>query len=261
MKWSEIDNVLYDFTQNLTRLGSRIQVALKHQQQVYHKNHQQWYAQRVKIVRSRFRVLRKEFAQNLAITPILDDLDGPLTTLFRTHSEIAVLASVYPVAERLSELLSKTIQRTQESSFDILPRDTAQIDKRLCFVMMPFKPLRDFAPVYKAIRQAVGKAGLRCVRSDKVFDTRAIIWDIWDHTRSSRICIADTSNRNPNVFYELGLAHALPKRVVLVSRELERDEKPVFDVNYARTIFYKRSNAGLAKLKADIYKTLKTALE
>jgi len=206
-------------------------------------------------------VLRKEFAENLAITAILDDLDNPLSTLFRTNSDIAVLASVYPVAERLSELLCETIQRTQESSFDILPRNTGQIDKHLCFVMMPFKPLRDFSPVYKAIRQAVAKAGLRCVRSDKVFDTRAIIWDIWDHIRRSRICIADISNRNPNVFYELGLAHALPKRVLLVSKEIEKDEKSVFDVNYVRTIFYKRSSAGLAKLRTDIYKTLKTALE
>src|SRR6266704_3655159 len=101
MKWSEIDDVLDDFTQNLERVGSRIQVALKHQQQVYHKNHARWYAQRIKIVRSRFRVLRKEFAENLAITAILDDLDNPLSTLFRTNSDIAVLASVYPVAERL----------------------------------------------------------------------------------------------------------------------------------------------------------------
>ena len=98
------------------------------------------------------------------------------------------------------------------------------------------------------------------VRSDKVFGTRAIIWDIWDHILRSRICIADISTRNPNVFYELGLGHALPKRVVLISKELEKDEKPVFDVNYVRTIFYKRSKAGLANLRTDIYRTLRTAL-
>lgn len=260
MKWSEIDSTLDDFTQNLEKAGSRIQVALKHGQQVYYKNHFRGYTQRIKIVHSRFRILRKEFAETPVIKVILDDLESPLNTLFRVHSDVVALASVYPVAERLSESLRKNIQRTQESSFDILPRGALKIDKRLCFVMMPFKPHQEFTPVYKVIREAVLKAGLKCGRSDKVFDTRAIIWDVWDHILRSRICIADISNRNPNVFYELGLSHALPKRVVLISKELERDEKPVFDVNYARTIFYKRSKAGLAKLRTDIYRTLRTAL-
>ncbi len=261
MKWSEIDIAVDEFSRSLEKAGARIQLALRHGQQVYHKNHKRWYTQHVKTTRSRFRLLRKWFSNSVGISGLLDDLEDPIDTLTGVQSDIGTLASVYPVAARLCESLRGTIQRREESEFDILPREAFEINRKLCFVMMPFKPRNEFDPVYRAIRKAVMKAGLKCIRSDKVFDTRAIIWDIWDHIRKCRVCVADISNRNPNVFYELGLGHALPKRVILVSRELNRDEKPVFDVNYVRTIFYRRSSAGLTRLQSDVYKTLKTALK
>jgi hypothetical protein len=260
MRWSEIDNTFDEFCESLEKAGARIQVALRHGQEVYHKNHKRWYTQRVKIAQSRFRLLRRWLSNSVVISGLLDDIEDPLKTLTRVQSDIGTLASVYPVAARLCETLRRAIQKREESEFDILTRESVEVDRKLCFVMMPFNPRKEFDPVYRAIRKAVTRAGLKCVRSDKVFDTRAIVWDIWDHIRKSRICVADISNRNPNVFYELGLGHALPKRVILISRELNRDEKPVFDVNYARTIFYHRSSTGLLRLQLDVYKTLKTAL-
>jgi len=68
------------------------------------------------------------------------------------------------------------------------------------------------------------------------------------------------SDRNPNVFYELGMGHALPKRTILISRELKKNEKPVFDVNYVRCIFYKNTTPGLRRLERILVRTLRTAL-
>jgi hypothetical protein len=41
------------------------------------------------------------------------------------------------------------------------------------------------------------------------------MWDVWNSIYSSSIIIADCTGRNPNVFYELGIAHTLGKPVIL----------------------------------------------
>jgi len=51
----------------------------------------------------------------------------------------------------------------------------------------------------------------------------------------SKVLVAELTSRNPNVFYELGLAHALKKPVVLVSAK--EDDVP-FDLQHIRVIYY-----------------------
>src|SRR5262245_6682636 len=88
-----------------------------------------------------------------------------------------------------------------------------------CFVMMPFGGVNDryFLNIYEP---AIMAAGLRAVRADSLFTPTPIIRDIWTMTRNAKILLADVSGTNPNVFYELGLAHAIGKPVVIVSRSL-----------------------------------------
>jgi len=40
---------------------------------------------------------------------------------------------------------------------------------------------------------------------------------VWSGINAAKVLVAEMTTRNPNVFYELGLAHALKKPVVLVS--------------------------------------------
>ena len=104
-----------------------------------------------------------------------------------------------------------------------------------CFVMMPFAD--PTGAYYKTIYEpAIKKAGLRAVRADDdMFSTGKIVDQIWRGIHSSKILVAELTGRNPNVFYELGLAHALQKPVVLVSS----NEKDVpFDVQHIRVIYY-----------------------
>ncbi len=104
-----------------------------------------------------------------------------------------------------------------------------------CFVMMSFSdPTGSY---YKTIYEpAITKAGLRPIRADDdMFSTGKIVDQIWSGIQSSKVLVAELTGRNPNVFYELGLAHALQKPVVLVSAT----EKDVpFDVQHIRIIYY-----------------------
>lgn len=102
-----------------------------------------------------------------------------------------------------------------------------------CFVMMPFAlPLGNhYSLIYEP---AIKKAGLRPVRADDdIFATGKIIDQVWAGINTASVLVAELTTRNPNVFYELGLAHALRKPVVLIS---SNEEDVPFDVRHIRIL-------------------------
>jgi hypothetical protein len=104
-----------------------------------------------------------------------------------------------------------------------------------CFVMMPFAaPLGQY---YRKIYEpAIEKSGLKAVRADDdLFGTGKIIDQIWTGITSAKVLIAELTSRNPNVYYELGLAHALKKPVVLVC---SNEQDVPFDLKHIRVIYY-----------------------
>ena len=108
-----------------------------------------------------------------------------------------------------------------------------------CFVMMPFKGA--VGNYYQSIYEpAIRKAGLRAIRADDdMFAMGKIIDQIWSGIHEAKVLVAELTGRNPNVFYELGLAHALEKPVVLVS---SNQEDVPFDVQHIRVIYYDASD-------------------
>jgi hypothetical protein len=104
-----------------------------------------------------------------------------------------------------------------------------------CFVMQPFAaPYGDY---YERIyRPAIEKTGLQPVRADaEIFATGKIIDQVWRGITSAKVLVAELTTKNPNVFYELGLAHALNKPVVLVS---SNEPDVPFDLQHIRVIYY-----------------------
>jgi len=104
-----------------------------------------------------------------------------------------------------------------------------------CFVMMPFaSPVGSY---YKKVYEpAIEKAGLRAIRADdEIFKTGQIIDQIWTGILNCKVLIAELTGRNPNVFYELGLAHAKGKPVVLVC---SNEADVPFDLRHIRVIYY-----------------------
>lgn len=104
-----------------------------------------------------------------------------------------------------------------------------------CFVMMPFaNPIGSYYE--KIYEPAIRKAGLTPVRADaEIFGTGKIMDQIWTGINAARVLVAELTSRNPNVFYELGLAHALRKPVVLVAGA---EQDVPFDLKHIRVIYY-----------------------
>ena len=87
-------------------------------------------------------------------------------------------------------------------------------------------------------KPAISKAGLNPIRADDLYKTGSIINDLWELTKSAKILLADLSGKNPNVFYELGLAHAIAKPVVQITDNIE--DIP-FDLRTLRVIPYDKN--------------------
>jgi hypothetical protein len=112
-------------------------------------------------------------------------------------------------------------------------RDT-RADPKAVFVLMPFgQPWSDRIWT-RLIRPIVEEAGLLPVRGDDLYG-HDIMEDIWKGILKARIVIADITDRNPNVFYELGIAHTIGKPVILLTQRLT--DIP-FDLNRFRHIVY-----------------------
>ncbi len=92
--------------------------------------------------------------------------------------------------------------------------------KDTCFVISPFGGWNDryYSEIY---RPAVEGAGLDPKRADDLYRPSAIVHDIWAYVKTSRVMLGDLTGKNPNVFYELGLAHAVGKPVVMVTQSIE----------------------------------------
>lgn len=83
------------------------------------------------------------------------------------------------------------------------------------------------------------------------------MFDIWDGIKKAKILIAELTGRNPNVMYELGLAHAIEKPVILLTQDI--NDVP-FDLRSLRCIVYNTKEPEWAnKLREEITKYI-TAL-
>jgi hypothetical protein len=110
-------------------------------------------------------------------------------------------------------------------------------NKNTCFVIMPFGGW--FDSYYENIYvPAIDSAGMAPKRADGLYRPSAIVNDIWELTNNAKIILAELSGRNPNVFYEVGLAHAIANPVVLITDTV--DALP-FDLRYWRHIIYDKN--------------------
>jgi hypothetical protein len=85
------------------------------------------------------------------------------------------------------------------------------------------------------IRPAIAATGLEVTRADEIYSTGIIVDDIFRAIIASELCIADVTGRNPNVSYELGVAHASRKPVILITQDIK--DVP-FDYQHLRIITY-----------------------
>jgi HD-GYP domain-containing protein (c-di-GMP phosphodiesterase class II) len=100
--------------------------------------------------------------------------------------------------------------------------------------IMPFH--REYQDIYTlGIKAACEDAGARCERVDEQIFSEDIMTRLLNNIMTADLIIADVSERNPNVFYEVGLAHAMRKTVVFLTR---REEDIPFDLKHYPHIVY-----------------------
>jgi hypothetical protein len=134
--------------------------------------------------------------------------------------------------------------------------DHEDIETALVSVMMPFDAA--FSRVYKSVKLAADGAGLRSRRADEIWENPAIIQDIVSLIDRSRVVICDCTGKNPNVFYEIGIAHTLGREVVLIT---QNDYDVPFDLRHLRYVRYLNNAQGRKELTEQLQKRLETLME
>ena len=125
---------------------------------------------------------------------------------------------------------------------------------------MPFS--EKFFPVYDAIQTVIQseELSMRCIRADEKTGGGYIMDSILSSISESQFIIADLTDKNANVFYELGIAHMVKDhdKVILLTQNME--EIP-FDVRHFRHIVYSQATpAKLHNLKIELMAAIKTSI-
>ena len=188
----------------------------------------------------------KEFIRNTAINSFNvpeEQVDEFITIFLQTLKDAELLQDLGDGKTRVLDVTTHTsdipTSEVSEEQLRKLSKGVTVQATDTCFVMMPFAdPIGSYyATVYQP---AIERAKLKSVRADAdIYGTGKIIDQIWRGIQSARVLVAELTGRNPNVLYELGLAHALRKPVVLVSSN--KDDVP-FDVQHVRVIYYDKDD-------------------
>ncbi|MCH8814434.1 MAG: hypothetical protein IH957_04950 [Chloroflexi bacterium] len=127
---------------------------------------------------------------------------------------------------------------------------------KLCYVIMPFSKTKacseaEWTDIFdNLIKPAVEKAGLgyQCTRSEAT--TGNLIKSIVNSLYDASVVIADLTDRNPNVFYELGVRHTLRNRTILLAQN--RSHIPSDLTGYASHVYKWKTAADKTAFRTQI---------
>lgn len=164
---------------------------------------------------------------------------------------------VYEHGGELPSVNSKLGRRSVDlvSELGIKPRfskaNIVQVENQ-CFYLCPFS--EPFNTVYRDhVLPTIKNLGLTIKRADDIFGTQPIVDDIWEGICESDIILADVTGRNPNVMYEIGMAHTVGKPVIIITQSIE--DVP-FDLKHYRCIVYSYTPKGIKELEDRLAGTL-----
>jgi sugar/nucleoside kinase (ribokinase family) len=166
-----------------------------------------------------------------------------------------VLSSRFSVPEinDSDALIETTIARQHP----IFPKSQNDIANFNVFMLMPFSP--SFFEIYRLhIKPLLLSLELSSGTAGDINDNQSIISDIWENIKNSRIIIADCTDKNANVYYEVGLSHAIGKETILITQNLT--DIP-FDLRHLRVIVYENTVNGLEILKTKLENVIRTILK
>jgi hypothetical protein len=122
------------------------------------------------------------------------------------------------------------------------PESKEKID---IFVLMPFKA--KLTNVYTDhIKSAVEALELTIRRADEIYSPEPFMTKVWQGICAAQLVLADCTEKNANVFYEIGIAHTVGKKVVLITRS---DKDIPSDIKHFDYIPYSETGEGIALLQ------------
>ena len=159
-----------------------------------------------------------------------------------------------PLTKRLlNHGINSEIDHTKPGVAPRFNRLKFQLKKNYVFYLCPFQ--EPFNSIYRDhVRVSANSMGFTIDRADEIYGTQPIIEDIWEAINSAEIVIADVTGRNPNVMYEIGMAHTIGKPVVIITQTIE--DVP-FDLRHHRCIVYSYTPPGCRDLQERIEGTLR----
>lgn len=173
---------------------------------------------------------------NKQLKSFANDLDIDDFEFHRTHWAVKDVD--------LFQVLFRNLQPRRPNPRVFQIADPENIEPSLVSVMMPFQP--SFDNVYSTLKQASEAVGLRSRRADDIWENPAVIQDVVALIDRAKIVICDCTGRNPNVFYEIGIAHTLGREVILITQS--EDDIP-FDLRHLRYVKYLNNGEGLSELR------------
>lgn len=134
--------------------------------------------------------------------------------------------------------------------------------KTLCFILMPFGKKKDqngneidFNKIYiDFIKPAILDADLEPIRADEEMIGGIIHKPMYERLMLCEYAVADLSILNANVFYELGIRHAIrPYSTITL---FENKSSLPFDISFLRSISYERNLSNIEELKSKLTNAL-----
>lgn len=200
----------------------------------------------------RFHELQSPYKHRNELQALATEL-SELAALF--GSEAKPTSRQRDILKTIRDFLDIPIQAQAESAFGS-PLTETQFKSDI-FMVMPFS--RPFDATFReVIVPTIQAQGLSVKRGDDFYSKHSIMLEVWSAICNSRIILADCSGRNPNVFYELGIAHTLGKPVIMLTQRVE--EIP-FDLRHLRFIVYDNNKNGLNKLKLELASAIQQVIQ
>ncbi|WP_277971296.1 hypothetical protein [Sphingomonas echinoides] len=174
------------------------------------------------------------------------DYDGNAHTVMnaivsRDHDNLEIIADFVrnrygDAGESVSTAPGTRLITFRPSVFEV---PESGVDANLIAVMTPFSPA--FEPVFDAISGAGFLHGFQTQRAKDIWQHSSVIQDVFSLIFRAHIVVCDFTGKNPNVFYEAGIAHTLGKHVIPITQS--QADIP-FDLQHHRYLHYLNNAEG-----------------
>ena len=155
------------------------------------------------------------------------------------------------ISDFISTAHTETPKRIITFSPQVFAVPTNPQNDKLVTVMLPFEHQKTF----DSIKNVCDNLGLECRKADDIWKNSILIQDIFELIFTSRVVVADFSDKNSNVFYEIGFAHTLGKTVVPITQSIN---DVLSDLVHHRALKYFPNDQGYRDLETKLKKRLKT---